>query len=399
MTCQGIVHVANAPGLGGVTEVVYQLLRHLPRDRFAPHLYFLKGVEAHDEDRSGQFARFAELGVEIASPPAGSGKMEVIADLAQYLEQRNIALLHTHSYRPNLYGRIAGALQRSRGLKILSHYHNHYDDKWSEGSAALTLERTLATSTDGMIAVSRQVRDHVAEAIRIDVDRIEVVENGADLVRFSPRDAGPARRVLGLDANAFTIGLIGRVCRQKAQDDLVEAATIVNLRFPDVRFVLFGDIEDKALHQRLMQRIEDAGLANAVTFTGHISDVPAAYAACDIIVVPSRWEGFPLVIAEAMASRKPIIATTVSAIPEMVGRGEAAVLVPPRAPDKLAGAIARLIGDAKLRHALAARAHEMSSRFSWQQAAAQVAGIYDSLLAQPVSRKRDHDAHLTHPAC
>lgn len=374
-----VAMVLNAPGLGGVTEVVYHLLDRLPRDRFDLKLFYLKGSDTADADRRGRMDRLTARGIETAAASGIGGKIGAVADLSAWLIAQRIDILHTHSFRPNLYGRMAGVLCRHAGIRLIAHYHNHYDDKWREDAAALPLERSLAPSTDAMIAVSRQVAEHVAKSVGIARDGIEVIENGVDAERFAGIDRAAARKVLGLDPNAMTIGLVGRVCEQKGQTDLVEAAVLLTKAQPNLHFVVFGDIEDKTLHSRLVRRLGEAGLDRCFTFMGHVADTPAAFASSDIVVAPSRWEGFPLVVAEAMAAGRPIVAAGVGAVPDMLRDGATGVVVPPRDPARLADAIATLIAAPQRRNAMAAAARDEAARFSWQRASDRVAEIYDVL--------------------
>ena len=387
MTAPRIAMVLNSPGFGGVTEVVYQLLRRLPAERFAPHLFFLKCGRGSEAERTHQLDRFAALGIEIGMASGREGKIGAIGELASWLDAHCVDVVHTHSYRPNLYGRMAAALLRPRGLRVVAHYHNHYDDKWSADGAALALETALASSTDAMIAVSPEVRVHVAAKTGVKRDRIEVIRNGVDLERFKPGDRTAAREALGLEADAFFVGIIGRISEQKGHEDLVAAAIRLAPEMPRVCFIAFGEFEDRELCNRLQERTRAAGLAERFTFPGHLTDIPLAFAAVDIVAVPSRWEGYPLVVAEAMACGRPMVATSVSAIPDMTGQGEAALLVTPRQPGELAEALRLLVESPVLRATLAERGFARSSALSWANATEAVTAIYDRLLS-PAERSR-----------
>lgn len=373
--------VLNTMGLGGVPEVAYQLIRHLQHHHFAFHLCILKDDARPDPARAGRQARFEALGVKIHCATASSGKMEGVAEVARWLDAEGIDILHTHSYRPNVYARLAGALCRPNGLRIVAHYHNQYDDKWDSEPAMLLLEKQLARGTDAMIAVSESVRSHVAERIGVAVDRFDVVRNGVDTAQFQGIDRAEARQALGLDEDRTLAGLIGRVCEQKGQEDFVEAAIALSEDHPGTEFLMAGDIEDRALHQRLSQRIATAGLSDRIRFTGHVTAIATLYAALDMVVAPSRWEGFGLMLIEAMAAGRPVIAARVGAIPEVVRDGETAILVPPRDAAALRAAMASLISDRAKRDALAAAGSLHQAQFSWSVAAERVAAIYRRMLA------------------
>jgi glycosyltransferase involved in cell wall biosynthesis len=372
MTERKVAMVINTLGSGGVPEAVLNLCTHLPRDRCAPHVFALKGDTAPDPSLR---KRFALAGVPVTVARSSDGKIGTVAELADWLTSEGIAILHSHSYRPNLYARMAGAICRPSGLRIVAHYHNQYDDKWPDGGPALTLERHLAGITDAMVAVSASVRGHVAQAVGVSADRITVIHNGvgADKVRHVNRDV--ARRQLGLMPDDLAIGLIGRVCAQKGQEDMVEAALLLRHTLPQAVVLMIGAIEDATLHRRLTARTEAEGATGNIRFCGHMPDIAPAYAGLDILAAPSRWEGFGLMLVEAMAAGLPIVATDAGAIAEVTGG--AARLVPAGDPAALAEAIRCFDPGAR---AMAAEAGLVRARdFDWPAAATRLAVLYDGL--------------------
>jgi glycosyltransferase involved in cell wall biosynthesis len=371
MSARKVAMVLNTLGSGGVPEAVLNLCTHLPRDRYQPLLFVLKAGPADPSLRS----RFAAAGVPVTLARDSDGKIGSVAELAEWLGQSGIDLLHSHSFRPNLYARLAGSICRPSGLRIVAHYHNQYDDKWPAGSAALTLERQLAQVTDGFVAVSQAVRDHVAKAVMVPPGRIAVIENGVSADKVRQVDRSAARRQLGLQPQDFAIGVIGRICAQKGQDDMVEAALLLRQSLPHATVLMIGAVEDAALQAHLCARIASAGAGDRIRFCGHLADIATAYAALDLLAAPSRWEGFGLMLVEAMAAGLPIVATRAGAIEEVTAG--AARLVPVGDPAALAAAIAGF--DAKARQA-ASRAGLVRARaFDWATAATRLAGFYDGL--------------------
>ena len=371
MTARNVAMILNSLGSGGVPEAVLNLCAHLPRDRYAPQVFVLKEVP----EQSDLSERFASLDVPVTIARQSDGKIGTVAELADWLGHAGIDVLHSHSYRPNLYGRMAGAICRPSGLRIVAHYHNQYDDKWPEGSPAILLERRLAQVTDRFIAVSEAVRDHVAKAIALPSAGVSVIANGITADKVRKVDRRTARRFLGLDGDGLAVGLIGRVCAQKGQEDLVEAALCLRHRLPDAVFLMIGAVEDRALHSRLEARIAAAGAGDRIRFCGHLADIAPAYAGLDLLVAPSRWEGFGLMLVEAMAAGLPIIATDAGAIAEVTG--SAARLVPVGDHEALASAIAGFDRDAR---AAAVRTGLVRARsFDWSVAASRLALLYDGL--------------------
>ncbi|MGB3313444.1 MAG: glycosyltransferase [Albidovulum sp.] len=367
----GVTHVLNTPGHGGVPRVVRALVSRTDRKRYAPSVFFLKPGEGID-----LFSGF-DAPLEVAEE--GLGKMGAIAALAGFLEAGDISVLHTHSFRPNLYGRLAGALLRPAGLRIVAHYHNDYADKWADPSA-ITLERRLGRITDARIAVSGAVAEHVKEWTGAEPANLSVIRNGLDLDRLACADRARGRRALGLEDGHVCIGLVGRICAQKGIDTFVEAALRLLPDQPQARFVVLGTEEDKALAARLRSRAADAP-DQAIRLLGHREDIGDILAAFDILAAPSRWEGFGLSVVEGMAMGLPVIASDVGGIPE-VTQGTAR-LIPPDDPGALAVEFGALIGDSSLRLCLGRSARRQAQSFDWSTTARLVDGLYDTLLARP----------------
>ena len=377
--------VLTTLGHGGVPEVVYQLMRGLPTDRFCAHLCVLKREEDASNVCPERAERFSAAGLDVSFAHDSSRKIETVASVADWIADRGIALLHTHSNRPNVVGRMAGALFRSQGLAVVAHYHNQYDDKWERDPAMLSLERRLVASTDAMIAVSESVRRHVADNIGVDEQRIDVIPNGVDASAFTGVDRSDARRALLLDATRPVVGLIGRITEQKGQDDFVEAALAIAVDRPEPLFVMVGFAEDAELQQRLRQKIAVFGLSDRIRFLGNRDDMASVYAALDLVVAPSRWEGFGMMLIEAMAAGRPIVATRVGAIPEIVRDGRTGVLAEPRDAQALARAITGMLDDPQRRIAMGEAGRLESIRYGWSSATAQTAAVYERALQRSAS--------------
>ena len=360
-----VAHVLNSPGRGGVPRVVEALVRHTDAREVAPHVFYLKSGEGRDP--------FGELDVPRRSATSTS-KATAMSELVGFLDRHCIDILHTHSFRPNLYGRMAGAVLRPAGLKIVAHYHNDYSDKWDEN--ALCLERRLAAITDAGLAVSSAVADHVADRVGLSC---ELAENGIDRGRVICGDRAAGRALLGATGADLVVGLVGRVCRQKGIDTFVEAAIRSLAEVPRARFAVIGDAEDADLMAAMTARIEEAGQGDRIRFVGHCEAIADVLAALDLLATPSRWEGFGLMLAEAMAAGVPVVASEVGGIPSVVG--EAGLLVPPEDPQALAMAVIGLLGDPDRRALMAQRGRERSERFDWARTAGRIREIYDKVRA------------------
>lgn len=375
-----VAHVLGTMGRGGVPEVAYQLLERLPdTERW---LYCLTDRCADPDARDRRLARLRAAGVRARLVPADptGGTAEAAAQVAAWAQADRVDIVHTHSTRPNRTARPA-ALRH--GLRVVSHYHNQYDDKWTT-ARDLAREGALAQASAGLVACSIAVRDHLVDRLELDPAAVTVVPNGVDLGRVRGGDPCRLRAELGLAAGTPLVGSVGRLCRQKATADVLRAARILAERHPDAVVVLAGAADDPALEAELRRLAAELGLGDRLRLLGYREDVADLYAALDVVVLASHWEGFGLVLVEAMAAGTPVVATAVGGIPEVVGVGRpggpAARLVPPADPAALAHAVAGLLEDRAAARVLTTRGTERAGAFSWDAAAAGVRSLYDDLL-------------------
>lgn len=352
-----VAHVVNSPGFGGVTRVAHALIDHCDPEIVKPYLFYLKPGTARTE---------ACADTQVSS---GHSKATAMVELVNWLARHEIHILHTHSFRPNIFARMASMVLRPSGLGIVAHYHNSYADKFTEET--LALERRLAGASDALIAVSDAIGSEVHEITgRLPI----VVPNGVDVDRISGGNRIAGRRSLGIVENEFAVGLLGRVCRQKGIDIFVDAACAIAERNNRATFRIVGDKEDQDIVDRMCSVICARGLNNRVQFVGHREDIADVYAGLDLLVVPSRWEGFGLAIVEAMSCGVPVVATTVGGIPEVAGG--AARLVPPEDSAALANEIEIVMQSRRLRTPMGDAGIHQAQKFTWSVAARSIELIY-----------------------
>lgn len=373
-----IAHVLNTMGPGGVPAVALELLSRLPQ-HYTRQVYCLARRSDQPQMRELQAARFAAAGLEVRFP-LSNDKSSVVGELAGWLRADRVDLVHTHSFKPNRFGRLA-ALQAG-DLRVVAHYHNDYADKWVD-PAAVALERELAAASDALVACSVSVREHLGARLGLAREKVTVIPNGVDADRFRGGDGARLRAELGIPAAAAVVGTVGRISTQKAQDDFLRAAALVRDQRPDTVFLIVGGSDDPELSRRLHALTADLGLADQVRFTGYRSDLADVYAALDVFVLSSHWEGFGLVLVEAMAAGRPVVTTDVGPVAEVVGREGAAVLVPPAASDRLAAAVLALLQDPERAAQVGRLGEARARRWTWDAAAEALDQLYDGLLAAP----------------
>lgn len=407
-----VAHVINTLGLGGVPTVVWQLMRGLPAQDHELLLYVLGPGQGEDAARQARLESFRGLGVPVtlasrwtsfgAAPPSpdshaaarstartrpaqAASTWSTVGSLARWLREQRVQIVHTHSYKPNLHGRLAAALLRCESLRIVAHYHNDYDHKWDlDGSDVL--ERELTPLTHALLACSATVARHTEARLGLPAQRVQVLHNGVDTDVFRPTQRAAARVALGLPAERPIVAIVGRISAQKAQDDFLRMAALVASARPDTLFLVVGSADDAGLLDRLHALARSLALApQQLSFTGHLDGsarMAELYNALDLLVAPSRWEGFGLMLVEAMACALPIVASRVGAIPDVVVEGQTATLVSPGDVPALAHAVLGLLNHPERRAAMACAAPRRAQEFSWQAGSDQLAALYRRLTAK-----------------
>lgn len=375
-----VAHVINSIGLGGVPAAVCYLLEALPPERYELSLYTLKRSSDHADVREEVAERFRRLGIPVFSPDRDEKKFQVVAQLCEWILRDRIDLLHTHSYKPNLYGRLAGALCRERNLKIVAHYHNQYDDKWKR-DGSLIYDRLLDRFSDRLIACSESVREHLVQRVGLPWERIDVILNGVDLSQFQPREEAKEVKVqMGLPLDRPIVAVVGRISEQKGQDDFIRAAEMIRRQDPKTLFLVIGAADEAERLNQLRRLAQELGIEKEIIFTGYITDMSKIYPLINVLVVPSRWEGFGLVLVEAMAAGRAIVATRVGAIPEVVLPGETARLVPPGSPAAIASEVVSLLQNPERARKMGERGIARAADFSWKRAGRELDRLYADLF-------------------
>lgn len=299
--------------------------------------------------------------------------------LVRVLSQEHVTILQTHGARANFYGRVAGWLAGVPA--VISTVHNSLADyevsrvkRWMYSTA---LRVTLPWSKR-IICVSEAIRRDVIKDDPAAASLTETVHNGIDRRLFQNAvDRTRVRREFGLTAGPLLV-TVARLSQPKGHADLIEALALLRGRWPQLQCVCVGDGELKGQLERLAG---ERGLSSMCRFVGSRDDVMEFYAAADVVVLPSHSEGFPFVILEALAMGKPVIATSVNGVPEVIEHMETGLLVNARDVVGLAGAIHSLLEhpDWAIQMGLAGRA-VVQARFTADRMVEKTVRIFDATL-------------------
>jgi len=332
---------------GGLERVVISLWRHMDRTRFDPFIVCTAGKGAHYEDLEREGARMFALD----GHGSGIGKYTACYRLAQIARTEQVDIVHTHNTGPMLDGALAGLFRRPGIMVHTDHARSFPDERkymLAEGVAARFFAK--------IVAVSEETKQNLTHYEGIPGEKIIVINNGIEGERYDIALAQvDAKKRFGVERFDKVVGLGVVLTDQKGIIYLIRAAPKILAQYPDTGFVIAGDGK---IRSQLQSLVNEQGLADNFIFIGATKEIPAFLQCLDVYVLPSEWEGLPLVILEAMAARRCIVASAVGAVPQVLTDGEEGVLVPPADPAALADALMRVLGDSGLRQKLANNAHE-----------------------------------------
>jgi glycosyltransferase involved in cell wall biosynthesis len=381
-----IVHVARSP-VGGVFRHIADLSA---AQRAAGHSVGLicDSVTAgpFEEERIGALGEKLDLGVVrlFMRRSIGPADLPAISSVAGHVHRMKADVIHCHGAKGGVYGRLAAFLERRRGRAVACFYapHGgslHYESGSMAGRVYFTVERALERMTHGLIHVSAYEAETYRKKIGMPGCPANVVVNGLRPEEFEPVELAP-------DAADFLF--IGTLRDLKGVDVYLNALALLAKRGTAFRALIVGAGEP-ADEQRYSRMAQANGLVDRIVF---LPPMPArrAFALARAVIVPSRAESMPYLILEAAAAGRPLIATNVGGIPEILA-GERETLIPPGDPAALADAMAQaLVSPGRLDAEAMLRRDRLRQRFSLSVMAGRIEDIYRGAL----ERYREREAGL-----
>lgn len=348
------------------------------------------GTLARGEDSMAFVAE--ELGVRIERVPELGREIAPLRDLraamhvARLIRRVRPQILHTHTAKAGAVGRIAAMLAGEARPPIVIHtFHGHVLRGYFDPLRTLgfrLLERWLARSTTKLIAVSPQVRDDLVALGVAPVEKFEVIRLGIELerrVETGPDARSETRRLLGVPDDAFVVGWIGRMTGVKNTDAVLDAFRRLQDDGVDAYLCLVGDGPDR---DKLERRAHELGVVRRCLFLGYQEEVAPYYAAFDTMILPSVNEGTPVSAMESLAAGRPVVATRVGGIPDVVEDGQDGYLAEPGETRQLADQLARLARDPDLRERMGEHGRaRVVDRYAVARLLDDVDRLYRSLLA------------------
>ncbi len=339
-----------------------------------------------------------------AGPPAPLSKNDLFPYLPDFAEQMALFSLrdgarydvvHAHYW---LSGWVAHLLRRYWETPFVQMFHTTAHMKNAvaatndrESDQRLQIERRLLGLADSVIAANPDERADLIWRQGAPAQRVCTVPPGVDLDRFRPAAGSATRNALGIFPRTPVMLFVGRVDPIKGIETLLDATRLVvaDERFEYAPLLLFvgGDLDEAGVPEGALAAVASQaaamGIAGQVRFLGSRpqEELPALYAAADVVAVPSRYESFGLVAVEAMACGTPVVASRVGGLTFTVEEETSGLLVPMGVAPALADGLSRILLDGDLRSTMAHQSRIAAERFGWPTVAGAILHVYERLAA------------------
>ncbi len=315
--------------------------------------------------------------------------LRALRELTQFLRRERFEVVHTHSAKAGVLGRVAARLVGTPAV-VHTPYSLPFRRELIQGSRYWLyygLERLLGQWTDAMIATSHAERREIIGSRIIDAKRVFLIYNCFDLDKYEYafEQRAFSKRRLGWVETQPVVGTVARLSPQKGIQTLVESAARVRIQIPGVRFVIIGEGE---LRAELEQRAQALDLNGTWIMAGKRDDYLEFIHAFDVFAFPSLWEGLPYAPIEAMAAGTPVVATAAVGTTDLVRHGETGLLVPVQDDAAMAQAIVRVLTDTRLARGLAEKARQfIECNFNVEQPIDQTLSVYQQILKRKHTRR------------
>lgn len=332
-----IAYIITSTGVGGAEKILYHTVTGLDYNQYSVSVCSLK--------EKGEIAKELEKkSIEVHSLHMTSEERFLgwltstiaLLKLFSYLRRLRPTIVHSFLFRANILARIAGYLT---GVPIII---SSIRVMGGEKEYFHFLERMTSFMVDRYVTVSESMKRYIINKSKIPVGKISVIYNGVNTKSHDSLQMQDVKLPFDIEAKDKILMTVGRLHRQKGHRYLFQAISKVQKKIPEVKLLVIGEGEEE---NNLKNLAESLDLTDQIIFAGLRFDVEKILSIAELFILPSLWEGMPNALLEAMAAGKPVVATDVGGIPELVVHGETGLLVSPEDSDALADAIIDLLQD------------------------------------------------------
>ena len=379
MKCN-ILYVIDNIEFGGGERVFSQIIRGLNKERFSVFVASNPG---------GIFEKkLMEVGIKI-DPVRMTNRynLGIISRLKKIIKTKDVRIVHSQGGRADFFARIAARIANVPIIiSSMAMLVEGYDVSISRKGLYVLIDRWTERWVDRFIILSEASRRTLIERHKIPPEKIVKIHNGIEIEEYHPdlkevrNKKLELRRELGLKSDMPVIGAIGRLVWQKGFEYLIQAIPQVIETFPEAKFLIVGD---GPLRRRLEELSERLKIKDNIIFTGFRSDIKDILATIELLAMPSLLEGLPIVLLEGMAMAKPIVATRIDGMTEVLENGETGLLVPAKNPHELAEVIIEILKNKTKADLLGQNARKIiEEKFSVKRMVEQTELVYEKLLTE-----------------
>ena len=367
-----ILHVAQAAG--GVDRYIRMLLKYLDKGKFENVL--VCSQDFHREDYDGVVDSFEQIGMNRA---IGMSDLNSIRAVRKLIKKYSPDIVYAHSSKAGAIARVADI-----GLKNHCVYNPHgwaFNMRCSDKKRIMytAIEKIAAPFCEKIVCISDAEKQSALDKKICKEDKLQVIFNGVDIDAYESGEHGKAKRAdLNIPEDAFVVGMVGRISPQKAPDVFVKMAKLVKDKIQDAHFIIVGSGNQEA---EIRKYVEDNGFLDSLHITGWV-DNPMSYVELfDAACLLSRWEGFGLALPEYMMAGKPIVASSVDAIPNIIRDGENGLLVEVDDATGASEAVLRIYRDKSLKDKLVLRGMEdVHNRFNARRVSKEHGILFENMV-------------------
>lgn len=342
-----VLHVAE-PSIAGVPRYIQMLLKYIDHEQFENILVgSLDYKESDWTDLADKLERI-DMRHEI-----GKADIPAVFTVRALIKKYQPDIVYAHSSKAGVIARVANIGMKKDGEKICCIYNPHgwsFNMRCGKNKQMMyeIIERMASPFCNKIICISESEKKSALDGKICKEDKLQVILNGVDVEAYEQRKINGmntvTRESCGIPEDAFVVGMVGRISEQKAPDVFIKVAKQFKNHIPNSHFIIVGEGPDR-------KKIEEYARENSIPLfiTGWVDNASDYIELFDIALLLSRWEGFGLVIPEYMLAEKPVVATRVDAIPEIIKDGENGILVEADDAEKAAEAVLRIYGDNALR--------------------------------------------------
>jgi glycosyltransferase involved in cell wall biosynthesis len=346
-----VLHIRDSGGLYGAEQVILSLGRLVDKGKFTFSIICFDRGDGNSEKLSH---RAKKIGIEvILIPVKGRLDLAAIANIKRYIIEKNIDICHSHDFKSNFYSLLASMNMK---VKLVTTAHGSTRDSMMKRIYLYIDENIIYKYFQKIVAVSENIKKQLTR-LNMDSDRIVVIQNGIDqdlITIYS--DEGTSDSPLEIHPKQKVFGIIGRLYPDKGHRLFLEAFSKVIKLHPDITCIIVGDGPER---ERIQKNIEDLGLENAVILCGARKNMKEIYDMIDFLVIPSKREGLPYALLEAMIRKIPVVSTRVGDIPLLIKENISGLLVKPGDVNEMTNSMIQMINNPQKSKAMAEFGYEI----------------------------------------